>query len=462
MEAAEADDFMPGSTSHEPVELTEEDREKLAKQEPATDFKKRKLEIEAQANWDRFYHRNQANFFKDRNWSPGDMAKLCGELNTEDSILYLEAGCGVGNMLFPIAEAYSHWRFQAFDFSKNAVKLLEERAKEKMPGGLLFIRDYGANDHAMVRFGRGAKLDERFYARQDGTRAYYFFTEELQAIFSGLFECQKTEYLHRSYLDILYTDTNLIFDRRFYSYVLPAVKSMGEPYTLRIKFTFKIYLFNGEDLENKVQGWTIEFQQKNNYTIFFKDGFLVEERTPLWSAETEKSTFFKVPPDNHEELVTKEFYIDVQKSKLQIRVGDSLSVQTCIQMSYDTRHNRRWAIRRGHPQCTAVISEHSDNFRVGDHLQDPKPENMVHIKANTWGSEEYSETALVGSLHLAICITVIMVIAAIYFTILVSSSEIVDFNAIGLMQRERQRAMHREQDFLDASRRAERRRQHMA
>ncbi|CAJ0565188.1 unnamed protein product, partial [Mesorhabditis spiculigera] len=40
-----------------------------------------------------------------------------------------------------------------------------------------------------------------------------------------------------NYLDILYTDTNLIFDRRFYSYVLPAVKSMGEPYTLRIKFT---------------------------------------------------------------------------------------------------------------------------------------------------------------------------------------------------------------------------------
>ncbi|CAJ0561666.1 unnamed protein product, partial [Mesorhabditis spiculigera] len=300
-----------------------------------------------------------------------------------------------------------------------------------------------------------------------------------------------------NYLDILYTDTNLIFDRRFYSYVLPAVKSMGEPYTLRIKFTraclgenlfsadparvsvplFKIYLFNGEDLENKVQGWTIEFQQKNNYTIFFKDGFLesdpVEERTPLWSAATEKSTFFKVPPDNHEELVTKEFYIDVQKSKLQIRVGDSLTVQTCIQVGYcrvgeqtlqiDYKpRNHRWAIRRGHPQCTAVISEHSDNFRVGDHLQDPKPENMVHIKANTWGSEEYSETALVGSLHLAICITVIMVIAAIYFTILVSSSEIVDFNAIGLMQRERQRAMHREQDFLDASRRAERRRQHMA
>jgi methyltransferase-like protein 6 len=38
------------------------------------------------------------------------------------------------------------------------------------PGGSVFIRDYGANDHAMVRFGRGNKIADRFYARQDGTR----------------------------------------------------------------------------------------------------------------------------------------------------------------------------------------------------------------------------------------------------------------------------------------------------
>lgn len=42
------------------------------------------------------------------------------------------------------------------------------------PGGMLLFRDYGLYDHAMLRFGRGHKLSDHFYVRQDGTRAYYF------------------------------------------------------------------------------------------------------------------------------------------------------------------------------------------------------------------------------------------------------------------------------------------------
>ena len=42
------------------------------------------------------------------------------------------------------------------------------------PGGSLLFRDYGLYDHAMLRFGRGHKISEHFYVRQDGTRAYYF------------------------------------------------------------------------------------------------------------------------------------------------------------------------------------------------------------------------------------------------------------------------------------------------
>ena len=42
------------------------------------------------------------------------------------------------------------------------------------PGGVLLFRDYGLYDHAQLRFGRGHKIADNFYVRQDGTRAYYF------------------------------------------------------------------------------------------------------------------------------------------------------------------------------------------------------------------------------------------------------------------------------------------------
>ena len=48
---------------------------------------------------------------------------------------------------------------------------------------MLFFRDYGLYDHAMLRFSPANKLSDNFYVRQDGTRAYYFSKGKLKSSF---------------------------------------------------------------------------------------------------------------------------------------------------------------------------------------------------------------------------------------------------------------------------------------
>lgn len=50
------------------------------------------------------------------------------------------------------------------------VAVLKNISEVLKPGGLLIFRDYGLHDMAQIRFGRGNKLAENFYVRQDGTR----------------------------------------------------------------------------------------------------------------------------------------------------------------------------------------------------------------------------------------------------------------------------------------------------
>lgn len=50
------------------------------------------------------------------------------------------------------------------------VQALENVNSILKPGGVLIFRDYGLYDMAQLRFGRGNKIDENFYVRQDGTR----------------------------------------------------------------------------------------------------------------------------------------------------------------------------------------------------------------------------------------------------------------------------------------------------
>ncbi|XP_036395620.1 tRNA N(3)-methylcytidine methyltransferase METTL6 [Megalops cyprinoides] len=233
--------------------LTEEELEKLkTDQILVSEFKQQKLEREAQKNWDLFYKRNSTNFFKDRHWTTREFEELkaCREFDAQKLFL-LEAGCGVGNCIFPLLEEDTNIFVYACDFSPRAVEFVKqnplycsERCKafqcdltkddlrdsvpaesvdvvtlifvlsaihpDKMqmvlnniyrvlkPGGIVLFRDYGLYDHAMLRFKSASKLGENFYMRQDGTRSFFFSTEMLMDLFTGAgFQSLVNEYVMR-------------------------------------------------------------------------------------------------------------------------------------------------------------------------------------------------------------------------------------------------------------------------
>jgi len=219
-------------------ELTLDEVEKLKKDKDCvTEYKKSKLEKEAQKNWDLFYKRNTTKFFKDRHWTEREFQELSGESITTNKPTLLEIGCGCGNAIFPLIESNKKDDLYVYacDFSPRAVEFVKKNefynksyckafqcdvtkddlastikeqsvdivlmffvlsaiAPENMkkvienvkrvlkPGGKILFRDYGLYDHAMLRFAPGHKIEDHFYVRQDGTRAYYFsldFTKDL-------------------------------------------------------------------------------------------------------------------------------------------------------------------------------------------------------------------------------------------------------------------------------------------
>lgn len=233
--------------------LTEDERRKLEdNSKVVSDFKQNKLEKEAQKNWDLFYKRNTTNFFKDRHWTTAEFKELLFDNCEPDSCkVLLEAGCGVGNLFFPLLEEIPNLFIHACDFSKRAVQFVKENPAfsegkvnafqcdltvdtleshipqcsvdiatlvfvlsaihpDKMlavlqniiqvlkPGGILFFRDYGLYDHAMLRFNPANKLSDNFYVRQDGTRAYYFSKDFVEKLFHQAgFQTLVNEYAHR-------------------------------------------------------------------------------------------------------------------------------------------------------------------------------------------------------------------------------------------------------------------------
>ncbi|XP_069814422.1 tRNA N(3)-methylcytidine methyltransferase METTL6 isoform X2 [Dendropsophus ebraccatus] len=158
-----------------------------------SEFKQIKLEKEAQKNWDLFYKRNSTNFFKDRHWTTREFEELkgCREQNpfynpdtcnafqcdlTKDNLTdsIPADSVDVATLIFVLSAIHPDKMHLA---AENIYKVLK-------PGGCVLFRDYGLNDHAMLRFKTGNKLGENFYVRQDGTRSYFFTTEYLQHLFT--------------------------------------------------------------------------------------------------------------------------------------------------------------------------------------------------------------------------------------------------------------------------------------
>ncbi|KAG7465409.1 hypothetical protein JOB18_027941 [Solea senegalensis] len=233
--------------------LTPEEMEKSSgEQTLVSGFKQMKLEKEAQKNWDLFYKRNTTNFFKDRHWTTREFEELKAYREFESQrLVLLEAGCGVGNCIFPLLEDDLNIFVYACDFSPRAVEFVKRNTlycperccafqcdltkddlrtnvpedgvdvvtlifvlsavhPEKMklalqnisrvlkPGGVVLFRDYGLHDHAMLRFKSGNKLGENFYVRQDGTRSYFFSKEFLAELFEDTgFQTVANDYVLR-------------------------------------------------------------------------------------------------------------------------------------------------------------------------------------------------------------------------------------------------------------------------
>ena len=124
---------------HYARELTQEEREGLERDCVLLgEFKRNKLEQEAKKNWDLFYKRNNTHFFKDRHWITREFPELLstppeaeqcqeGRRGQTRRRVLLEAGCGVGNTVFPLMEESDNLFVYACDFSPRAVDLLKVR-----------------------------------------------------------------------------------------------------------------------------------------------------------------------------------------------------------------------------------------------------------------------------------------------------------------------------------------------
>ncbi|RKP13709.1 S-adenosyl-L-methionine-dependent methyltransferase [Piptocephalis cylindrospora] len=212
---------------------------------PMPEEQQETISMDAALYWDRFYRVNQNRFFKDRNWLHLEFPELFEptDQDRKEKKVIMEIGCGAGNTFFPLLSANPDPNLFAYccDFSEEAVGVVKnnpaynpergeafvwdlsspslpsqvkegsvdvillvfvlsalqpfewEQAMKNLehllkPGGIILFRDYGRYDLAQLRFKSGRYLAEHFYARGDGTRVYFFSSDELTQVFGSRFD----------------------------------------------------------------------------------------------------------------------------------------------------------------------------------------------------------------------------------------------------------------------------------
>eukprot|EP00605_Chrysophyceae_sp_TOSAG23-4_P002369 GSChrysophyteH1.ASY1.ANO1.2621.1 assembled CDS len=205
-------------------------------------FWREKYKADASKYWHQFYKRNNDNFYKDRHYLHLEFPELLlhadQAVSEDNTVQLLEVGCGVGNAVLPLLDLNPNLRITAIDFAKSAIEILSNHdavlgecsrlhaavcdvinepiplpasiagqvdmilclfvisaispehqkqvfaklAHQLRPGGKLLFRDYGRYDEAQLRFKKGSKVQSNLYVRNDGTLAYYFVLDELEAI----------------------------------------------------------------------------------------------------------------------------------------------------------------------------------------------------------------------------------------------------------------------------------------
>lgn len=190
-------------------------------------------------SWDAFYALN-LRAYKNRRYLRDEFPELGALAGGHAPVRVLEVGCGPGSAVFPLLAQFPSAHISACDISSTAVELLTKQqafdaarcaafvwdvaAADGLPpqlapasidvallifvlsalppdclhtaltnvyaalrpGGVVLFRDYGEYDAKQSKFAqKGTRLGERWYARQDGTMAYFFTTDTANALFAA-------------------------------------------------------------------------------------------------------------------------------------------------------------------------------------------------------------------------------------------------------------------------------------